>query len=110
MELIDIIVIVLLLILVGVLFIQAAKNTKLSEENQKLKEIIEVKDKTIENLQASRVAVKDVIENFSMHEKVTALVEAGKSIEETARTLDIPVSKVELILKFDKIKKEHNTP
>ena len=110
MELMDMIVIGLLLILVVILFIQADKNGKLEEENQKLREILDVKEKIIENLQASRVAVKDVIENFSMHEKVTALVEAGKSIEETAHTLDIPVSKVELILKFDKIKKEHNTP
>jgi hypothetical protein len=67
----------------------------------------EFKDKTIENLQASRVAVKDVIENFSKHADVMALVEEGRSVEEIADTLGIPVNKVELIIKFDKIKKDH---
>jgi len=72
-----------------------------------LQEILEMKETTIQNLQASRVAVKDVMENLSAHEEVVALLEEGKSREEIARLADIPLNKVELIIKFDKIKKEH---
>jgi tRNA pseudouridine-54 N-methylase len=96
--------IVVLLIL---LMISYSANSKLKKEKHVLEEIMEVKDKTIENLQASRVAVKDVIENFSKHSSVMTLVEEGKSIEEIADVLGIPTNKVELIIKFDKIKKDH---
>ena len=96
--------IVVLLIL---LMMSYSANSKLKEEKRVIEEIMAVKEKTIENLQASRVAVKDVIENFSRHGDVMALVEEGKSVEEIAHTLGIPVNKVELIIKFDKIKKDH---
>jgi FixJ family two-component response regulator len=99
-------VIVILLIL---FMMSYRANGKLKEEISVLKEILEVREKTIENFQASRVAVKDVIENLSSHEEVMALVEAGKSNTEIAEKLGIPESKVELIIKFDKIKKDHAT-
>jgi len=82
-------------------------NSELKKEKKVLQEILEVKDTTIQNLQASRVAVKDVIENLSAHDEVMALVDAGKSRTEIADELGIPASKVELIIKFDKIKKDH---
>ncbi len=82
-------------------------NSELKKEKKVLQEILEVKETTIQNLQASRVAVKDVIENLSAHDEVMALVEAGKSREEISDALGIPVSKIELIIKFDKIKKDH---
>ena len=98
----------LLLLLAGVLFYLYDKNKKLMKENKVLQEIIEVKDITISYLQASRVAVKDVIENFSAHDEVLQLIDAGESRESIAEKLGIPVSRIELIIKFDKIKKEHD--
>jgi FixJ family two-component response regulator len=97
-------VIIVLLIL---LMTSYNANSKLKEEISVLKEILEVKEKTIENFQASRVAVKDVIENLSSHEEVMALVEAGEENAKIAQKLGIPESKIELIIKFDKIKKDH---
>jgi len=102
------VIFVLLLLLTGVLFYLYDKNKKLMKENKVLEEIIEVKDITISNLQASRVAVKDVIENFSAHDEVLQLIDAGESRESIAAKLGIPVSRIELIIKFDKIKKEHD--
>ena len=84
-----------------------SSNRELKEAKRKVDEILAVKDKTIDNLQASRVAVKDVIENFSMHGDVMNLVEEGKSVAQISEALGIPESKVLLIIKFDRIKKEH---
>jgi len=98
-------VIIVLLIL---LMMSYSANSKLKEEIAVLKEILEVKEKTIENFQASRVAVKDVIENLSAHEEVMQLIDAGESREAVSKKLDIPLSRVELIVKFDKIKKEQS--
>lgn len=94
--------ILLLVLLVMMLF----KNRKLKTEIRVLKEILTLKDATISNFEASRVAVKDVIENLSSHEEVMALVEAGESRADISEKLGIPVNKIELIIKFDKIKKE----
>ena len=96
----------LVLLLTGLLFYLRNNNKKLSAENRALQEILEVKDTTISNLQASRVAVKDVIENFSAHDEVMQLIEAGESRESISEKLGIPASRIELIIKFDKIKKE----
>jgi len=96
----------LLLLLIGILFYLYKHNKKLAAENKVLQEILIVKDTTISNLQASRVAVKDVIENFSAHDEVMQLIDAGESRESVSEKLTIPVSRIELIIKFDKIKKE----
>ena len=95
------------IVLLIMLAMSYSANRKLKEENKILKEIIEVKDKTIENFQASRVAVKDVIENLSLHDEVIALVESGESNIAISEKLGIPENKIELIIKFDKIKKDH---
>ncbi len=100
------IVLGLVLLLTGILFYLHNNNKKLAAENRVLQEILEVKDTTISNLQASRVAVKDVIENFSAHEEVMQLIDAGESRESVSDKLGIPTSRIELIIKFDKIKKE----
>jgi len=94
---------ILLLLMVLLMFF---KNRKLKKEIKVLKEVLEVKEITITNFEASRVAVKDVMENFSSHEEVMALVESGESRASISEKLGIPVNKVELIIKFDKIKKE----
>jgi cell division protein FtsB len=96
----------LVLLLIVVLFFLHNNNKKLAAENKVLQEILAVKDTTISNLQVSRVAVKDVIENFSAHEEVMQLVDAGESRESISEKLGIPTSRIELIIKFDKIKKE----
>ncbi len=98
------IVIGLLLLLAALLFYLYNNNKKLAAENRILQEIMEVKNTTISNLQASRVAVKDVLENFSAHDEVMQLIDAGESRESISEKLGIPVSRIELIIKFDKIK------
>lgn len=95
----------IVVLLVVILFIMINQNSTLRKENKKLNEILEVKNTTIANYEASRVAVKDVMENFSMLDEVMTLIDAGESREAVAEKLGIPVSKVELIIKFDKIKK-----
>ena len=95
------------LVLLTLLLISYGKNKKLKQEVQILKEIVSVKDTTIENLHASRVAVKDVIENFSVSDDVMQLLEQGLKKEDIAAKLDMPVDKVDLIIKFDRIKKDN---
>ena len=107
MEMIDMIVLGLLVLLVIILFILMSKNSKLSSENKKLAEILEVKDITIANYEASRVAVTEVIENFSSLDEVMTLISAGESKAEVSEKLNIPLSKIELIIKFDKLKKKN---
>jgi len=93
--------------LLVILAMSHSSNKKLKEEISVLREIVSVKDKTIENFHASRVAVKEVIENLSSHEEVMMMVDAGESNADIAKKLGIPESKIELIVKFDKIKKDH---
>ncbi len=100
--------IIAILIVITVFFY--VKYLGIQAENKALKEIVEVNAKTIENLKASRVAVKEVIENFSSHEDVMKLRNAGKSVAEIAEMLKMPENKVEMIIKFDKIKKEKSKP
>lgn len=98
---------VLTLLLTGLLFYLYNRNKKLAAQKRALQEILEMKEITISNLQASQVAVKDVIENFSAHDKVMQLIDTGESKESISEKLSIPISRIELIIKFDKIKKEH---
>ena len=104
MEMMDMIVLGLLVLFVIILFILMNKNAKLSAENKKLTEILDVKDVTIANYEASRVAVSDVIENFSSLDDVMTLINAGESKASVSEKLNIPLSKIELIIKFDKLK------
>ena len=105
MEMMDITVLSLLALLVIILFMLVSKNSKLVKENKKLNEILDVKNATIANYEASRVAVKDVIENFSSLDDVMELINACESKASVSEKLGIPVSKIELIIKFDKLKK-----
>jgi len=105
MQTIDITVLSLLGLLVIILLMLMSKNSKLAKENKKLNEILDVKNMTIANYEASRVAVKDVIDNFSSLDDVMELINAGESKASVSEKLGIPVSKIELIIKFDKLKK-----
>ncbi|MEA1953093.1 MAG: sigma-70 family RNA polymerase sigma factor [Campylobacterota bacterium] len=100
----DYIILVLVILLAGILVYLHHNNKKLLKENSMLREILEVKNTTITNLEASRVAVKDVIEHLSMHEEVMHFIEAGESRSSISKKLNIPLSKIELIVKFNKIK------
>ena len=88
------------------LIVMLFKNRKLKKEMKVLKAMLEVKETTITNVEASRVTAKDVIENLSSHDEVMQRVEAGESRESISEKLGIPANKIELIIKFDKIKKE----
>jgi len=103
------IILVLVFILTGILLYLYNNNKKLIEQIKTLKEVLAIKDTTISNFEASRVAVKDVIENLSSHEEVMQLVELGESRENISEKLGIPLNKIELIIKFDKIKKERTS-
>lgn len=105
MQMMDIAVLGFLVLLVVVLFTLVSRNSKLAKENKKLNEILDVKNVTIANYEASRVAVKDVIENFSSLDDVMELINAGESKASVSEKLGIPVSKIELIIKFEKLKK-----
>ena len=96
----------LFVVLLVLYIVSLVKNNTLKKEIKVLQGILDMKDTTISNLEASRVAVKDVLDNFSLTEEVMALVEAGESRESISEKLSIPVNKIELIIKFDKIKKE----
>ena len=108
MEIMDMVVLGLLICLALVLWILMSKNAKLSSENQKLHEILEVKDVTISNYEASRMVVKDVVENFSSFDTVMKMIHEGESKEQISKTLGMPLSKIELILKFDKLKTKNS--
>ena len=103
------IILVLVFILSVILLYLYDHNRKLAEQIKTLKEILEMKDTTISNLKASRVAVKDVIENFSSHDEEMELIDVGESRESISEKLGIPLNKIELIVKFDKIKKEQKS-
>ena len=105
MEMIDYIVLALLAMLVVILFVLMSKNSKLTNKNKKLREILDVKNLTIANYEASRVAVTDVIENYSSLDAVMERINAGESKASVSEELGIPLSKIELIIKFDKLKK-----
>ena len=105
MENIDYVVLALLALLVVILFVLISKNNKLTSKNKKLKEILDVKNLTIENYEASRVAVTDVIENYSSLDVVMERINAGESKAFVSEQLNMPLSKIELIIKFDKLKK-----
>lgn len=105
MQMMNIVVLALLALLVIIFLMLISRNSKLTSEKKKLNEILEMKNATISNYEASRVAVKDVIENFSSLDEVMELINLGESKASVSEKLGIPVSKIELIIKFDKIKK-----
>lgn len=105
MDTIDQLILGLVTILFVIVFTLLSKSSKLTSENKKLNEILAVKNTTITNYESSRVAVKDVIENFSSLDDVMTLIDAGESKASVSEKLSIPVNKIELIIKFDKLKK-----
>jgi DNA-directed RNA polymerase specialized sigma24 family protein len=68
-------------------------------EKEVLEEIVRVKDKTIENYKKVR---GNIVE--SEDETVMKYADEGMEVDEIARKLDMPTSKVEMILRFAQIK------
>jgi len=100
----------LFIICILILFVwgifQRQKIKALKTENIKLKQIIEFNNKSIENYKASRVAVRDVLDNLAISQKVMALLSEGIEKNEVIKRLNIPAKKFEFILKLDKLQKE----
>jgi hypothetical protein len=84
------VLVLLIIILIGLI----KENKNIKRENQKLHEILEVKDMTIHDLESSRAAVKDVLENFSISDKVMAGLNSGLSREEVSEYYGIPINKI----------------
>ena len=105
MDIIDQLIMGLIAILFVIVFTLLSKNSKLKSENKKIKEILAVKDTTITNYEASRVSVTDVMENFSALDSVMEQINAGESKAAVSEKMGIPLNKIELIIKFDKLKK-----
>lgn len=95
-----IIILIILPVTVNLFF----NNRSLKREKRKLEEILEIKETTIKNYKASRVAVEDVVKNFSMLDEVISRIDKGKSKSEIAKELNISIEKIDIILKLDKIK------
>ena len=100
----------ILLAVIGLLFIVVIvmfmNNKKLKKEIEIVQKVIALKDTTIFNLEASRVSVKDVMDNFASIDEVVALVKFGESREDISKKLNISLKNVETIIKLDAIKKE----
>jgi hypothetical protein len=96
----------MLFVIVLIFIMLIFSNRKLKKEVKVLKEALAAKDTAVSDLEASRVAVKEVIDDSSSHNEVMELLVAGESRENISKKLGIPENKIDLIIKFDKIKKE----
>ncbi|MFT7823821.1 MAG: sigma-70 family RNA polymerase sigma factor [Sulfurimonas sp.] len=105
MTVLDYIVLGWLVISAILLFGVVRKNRVQKAENEKLKERLEAKEMTIQDLEALNVASEEMTEELSVTEAVMAGIDAGLSREEVSQNLGIPVNRIELIIKFDKIRK-----
>ncbi len=105
MDIIDQLIMGLVTILLVIVVTLLSKNAKLNSKNRQMEEILALKDTTISNYEASRVSVTDVIENFSALDSVMERINAGESKADVSEKMGIPLNKIELIIKFDKLKK-----
>ena len=108
MELIDMIVLGLVMLLGIILSVLAEKNRELHRENSLLKEII-MKTGKEEEERPQEVFSEPEIPNEmpSDADRIAALIAEGKEVDEVARLLEMPINKVEMIIKFEKIKRDH---
>ena len=106
MEIMDYIILGALLAFVFILFMLFHANSTLKKENEKLRELLYSKEKMSANLEDSRATAKDVTDNLSSQKEVMFLLGTGESKEAISEKLGIPLNKLELIIRFDNIKKE----
>ena len=106
MSAILIVVSVLLVFLVLVMF---KTQKKLEAEIKSLKKELENREETemyLRHTPAVTEEEKVEPEHFTLHEEVMHLFDLGTSKEEISEKLDVPQNKIDLIIRFDKIKKE----
>lgn len=94
-----------MIIALVIIAIMLYTNKKLKDDKREIYGILALKDQTISNYEASRVAVQDVLENISLIDRVIPLIKEGNSREEIAKLLNIDIKRVETIVKLDKLKK-----
>ncbi len=107
------IVLGLLMVLGIILSVLAEKNRELSKENALLREIME---KSAQHANTSEAEVHSQADHPDHHgtelsekERIIALVAEGRSTEDVARVLNVPLDKVEMIIKFERIKQAHDS-
>ena len=61
--------------------------------------------KTIVELQEQEQDAEEPIDKLATHDIVVEMFESGADVEEISKQLEIPQSKVEMTLKFEKMKK-----
>ena len=107
MSAILIVVSVLLVFLVLMMF---KTQKKLEAEIKSLKKELENKEETEMYLRHTPAAVAEEEEaeheHFTLHEEVMHLLNLGTDKTEISEKLNVPQNKIDLIIKFDKIKKE----
>ena len=79
-------------------------NRNLRSDKRELYAIISLKNQTISNYEASRVAVEDILKNISLIDKVTPLLKSGKSRAEIAKQLNIDIERVEIVEKLESLR------
>ncbi len=104
MQSLEIAIFIILALSISITILLSMKISKQKSKIQDLNEILEIKNTTISNYEASRIAVKDVIENFFAIDKVINLVNQGKSRKDISKILDISIEKIELIIKLSKLR------
>lgn len=105
MQMADYIILGALLLLVLILVALLRTNGSLKKENGKLRELLRTKEKMIEKLEDSKIIIKETTDNPSLHKEIISLLGRGESKEAISEKLNIPLNKLELIVKFDAIKK-----
>jgi len=106
MSAILIVVSVLLVFLVLMMF---KTQKKLEAEIKSLKKELENKEETemyLRNTSAAAEEEEAEHEHFTLHEEVMHLLNLGTDKTEISEKLNVPQNKIDLIIKFDKIKKE----
>jgi len=83
-------------------------NKKLTDNIKVLKKTLALKDTTIENFEASRLLVKDVMKSFHYYDKVVTLLKEGNDRKTIAKKLNIDIDKVEIIVKMNILEKEND--
>jgi len=83
-------------------------NKKLTDNIKVLKKTLALKDTTIENFEASRLLVKDVMESFPYYDKVVTLLKEGNDRKAIAKKLNIDMDKITIIVKMNILEKEND--
>lgn len=82
------------------------ESRRLKKELSSLQEICKARQNTIEHLQKQDHDSSLPVDVLSTHDRVVEMFESGETIEAISEQLKIPQSKVEMTLKFEKMKKD----